>query len=449
MLSKSRVCEYNGDIGINDCRMQANIKMLPEYIYFWYSNLLKSKYFFSSAGYLGGKFVFFSLFALGSQYLLAHNLSIESYGVIVWANTILSTLGFLSLPGLSQSLVSAVSKGFLGNYALAFKEKLVFSSLGALVISGVAGYYFYKGQQQLSLVMFFSSLFSFGLWMDLQEAFWNGKKEFKKIFLFSSGIKLLQLILLFVTFKFTSSVVVVFATQMFLGAFSNLAMSWHIARSYGANKPYSKEYHDYGKYLSWLGVLALTAGQVDKWVVKGIAGLNSLAVYAVGQLIYTYFMKVPAGIMASIFQPRLAGMSVRDAAKWLLVRQPIILFSLTCLVAVVALVLPFVYPVLFSEKYKGSIYYAYWFLACVAVSGPQMLIGTLLKAHTLKKEMFISQVLLSVAPFLAIPFGFLWGLDGVIWSRFVGMLALSVWYLFMVRHLANTNGFPSIRGLAA
>lgn len=420
-------------------------KTMAGYVIGWYSRLFSSKQHLSAAMLLGGKVVLLSVFGLCSQYLLTHNLTQEGYGLLIWANAVISMLCFLSLPGVSQSLVSAVSNGFLANYRLAWKEKAKYSSLGALVLLAFAIYYHFTGQRELSFVFAISSVFAIGFWMDLPESFWNGRREFSKIFAFSTGTKFVQLALLFLVLKFTSSVVIVFASQIAFVAISNLFVSLYISTKTKRETALSQEFHDYGKYISLLGILSLTAAQVDKWVVKETAGLNSLAVYAVGQLIYTYFMKVPAGIMANMFQPRLAEMSLKNAAKWLLVRQPIVLISLAAIVGAMAVLLPYIYPLLFSAKYVDSIYYAYWFLACVAVSGPQMLIGTILKSHKLKNELFVSQMIMAASPFLALPFGYLWGADGVVWSRFVSMLLLSLWYLYMLRNLAQNSDVPQER----
>jgi O-antigen/teichoic acid export membrane protein len=396
-----------------------------------------SGYLRSSVALFGLNVVVMATLGLCSQAMLTRNLTLEQYGRLAWVHTVVATFSFLSLPALSQSLVSAVSRGYDGNYRIVFRDRLISSLVGSACIFLAALYYQTHESPQLSKCLMVAAVLSVGVWMNLQDAFWNGKHSFRKMVVYSIAVKTTEVLVLATVLRASRSLVVVLLVQLGVSSLANLTASIILLRKYRHADSTSPEFISYGRYMSLLGIASLAASQTDKWATKLVGGYGDLAMYSIGQLLYTYFLKTPAGIMANVFQPRLAVMTREDAARWLLSRQPLVFFIVLVPVVLAAACLPVVYPLVFSDKYAGGLYYAYGFLACVVVSSPQILVGTFLKAHILRRQSLITQVLTSATPFLAIPFGLLYGPRGVVWSKFVGLSLLSCWYLFMLYGLTS------------
>jgi O-antigen/teichoic acid export membrane protein len=135
--------------------------------------------------------------------------------------------------------------------------------------------------------------------------------------------------------------------------------------------------------------------------------------------------------------PRLAEMELREAARWVRKRQRYLVLMIVVLMAALAILVPVIYPLLFSVKYKDSIYYCHLFLICIVLGSPAFLSGAILKSHAMKKETLRSWFFLTVTPLVLLPiFGFYFGLTGLVMARGGTNLVISTYYFFLMRRLA-------------
>ena len=356
-----------------------------------------SAYFRSAGSYLGGKLAIFMLAGLASQYLLTHFLGKGDYGLLVWVGTIIALLSPLGLPGTSTSIIGAVAKGCDGNFRQGTWLKMVGGTVGGLVLLGFAGYYWFWIHEGIKASIFIvAGVLGPGLWLDTHQCYWNGKKNFKALFLWAVPVRLLQLFATAaVLLYFSSNPLWVFGVQTVILVTANIGTVIGIMKIGGINKEISKEYQRYGWFSNYLYLFGSITSQIDKLIVGAFFGLEKLAIFAVGELIYNYFFKTPKSFLDQIFVPRLAEMRLRDASKWVQRRQPYLIIGMFALLLLIALVLPTGYRILFSAKYTESIFYAYLFLINIFVSTPGFLVGAIFKSHALKKE---SAVCLSTVP---------------------------------------------------
>ena len=396
-----------------------------------------SAYFRSAGGYLGLKLVIFSIAGLAGQYLLTHYLAREDYGLLIWVGTIIALLAPFGLPGISTSITGAVAKGYDGNFTRGTWLKMAGGALGGLVLLGFAGYYwFWTHQETKALIFVVAGVLGPGLWLDTQQCYWNGKKNFKAIFWWSVPVRILQLLFTAVVLYYSSNPVWVFAVQTVIQVAANIGAAIGIMRIGGINKETSKDYQSYGWFANWLYLFGSITAQIDKLIVGIFFGLEKLAIFAVGELIYNFFFKTPKSILDQVFLPRLAEMKLKDASVWIRKRQPFLIFGILIVLLIITFLLPSVYRILFSTKYTESIFYAYLFLVNIFASTPVLLVGTMIKAHGLKKESAIAQAIISLTPVILIfPFAYLWGLTGIIFARIGQNLALSGYYYYFLRRI--------------
>ncbi len=378
-----------------------------------------SAYLRSATGYLGLKLAIFSLAGLVGQYLLTHYLSVGDYGLLVWAGTIISLLAPFGLPGISTSITGASAKGFDGNFVKGTYLEMIGGTLGGIVLLGFAAYYWHFSHDLTKTLIFaVAGVLGPGLWLDTHICLWNGKKNFRAIFWWTVPVRIIQLVATAGVLYFSSNPLFVFLAGTAIQVIANIGATLGIIRFGGINKDFSKEYSSFGWFSSYNYVFGTITSQIDKLIIGAFFGLEDLAVFAVGELIYNYFYKVPKNMLEQIFMPRLAEMSLKEAAVWIKRRQAMIMMGMLLVVSALALALPLGYRMLFSNKYNDSIFYAYMFLVNIFCSIPILLIGAMIKAHRLKKETVIAQALISFTPIaLMIPFAYLWGLKGIVLAR--------------------------------
>lgn len=410
------------------------------YEFNWHS-LFESTYFLSASSYLGVKLAVFSLAGLASQYLLTHHLERTDYGLLVWAGTIIALLSPFGFPGISTSITGAVAKGYDGNFRRGTWLEMAGGTAGGFVLLGFASYYwFWAHEETKALIFVIAGVLGPGLWLDTHQCYWNGKKNFKALFWWAAPVRLAQLLATATVFCFSTSPVLVFGVVTLIQVVSNIGAAVGIMKRGGINRNTSTEYQSYGWFstkLYWIGIMS---AYLDKVIIGVFFGLQSLAVFAVGELLYNYFYKIPASFLSQIFLPRLAEMEIRQAAIWVRNRQLYLIVGIVLIAIVIGLAIPIVYPLLFSVKYKDSIFYAYLFLGCILLGSPTFLSGTIIKSHALKRETMISWSILNFTPLILLPlYSWLWGLTGIIAARGCTNLIISIYYTSLIRKLSLTN----------
>ncbi len=417
-----------------------NINNPVSYAFNW-RRPFTSAYLRSASSYLGLKLAIFSLAGLASQYLLTHYLAREDYGLLVWAGTIIAVLGPFGLPGISTSITGAVAKGYDGNFRRGTWLEMLGGTLGGLVLLGFAGYYwFWMHEETKALIFVVAGVLGPGLWLDTHQCYWNGKKNFRALFWWAVPVRLLQLIGTAVILYYSSNPIWVFGIQTFIQVVANIGAAVGIMKIGGINQDALKEYQDFGWFstnLYWIGTMV---AYLDKVIIGAFFGLESLAVFAVGELLYTYFHKTPSSILSQIFLPRLAEMEVKQAARWIRERQKYLIGGILLTAGAIGIATPIVYPLLFSPKYGDSIFYAYLFLGCIVLASPSLLSGTLLKAKAMKKETMVGWSILCCTPLLFIPLlGWYFGITGIVLARALTNSAVSGYYLWVTSQLSRNR----------
>ncbi len=407
-----------------------------------WSRPFASAYFRSAGSYLSVKFVIFTLAGLISQFMLIHYLAKEDYGLLVWVGTIIALLSCFGLPGISTSITVAVAKGFDANFRRGTWLEIAGGTVGGLILLGFAGYYWFWSHEETKALLFvLAGVLGPGLWLDTHQCYWTGKKKFKALFLWAVPVRLLQLIATAtVLLCFNSSPLWIFGVQTVILVIANIGAAIGIIMFGGINTERSKGCQGFGWFSTKLYLIGTFVSHLDKLIIGLFFGLDSLAVFAVGELLYTYLYKLPFSFLSQIFLPRIAEMEIKQAARWIRRRQFYLVAGIVLVVIAVGIAIPIVFPLMFSVKYKDSIFYAYLFLLCIVLGSPTLLCGSLLKAHAMKKETMVGWSILCFTPMVFIPlFGWFFGIKGIVLTRGLTNGAISGYYFWLTNRLIKKN----------
>lgn len=345
-------------------------------------------------------------------------------------------LSFLGLPGTSNSIVSAVSCGYEGNFRQGTWMQIKFGILGGIVLLCVAFYYnVIIGDNIKAVIFLIAGFLSFGLWMNSYQSYWNGKKNFKMLFKWDVICKILQVFTVFIILNVTLNPILIFCGLYIISAVGNLVATLSIVKFGKLNNRISTEYQSYGRFSNYLYIVGSIMYKMDRFIVGFFYNLDKLAVFTIGELIYTYLFQTPKGLLDQVFIPRLSQMSLQEAKIWVRRKQPYMFLSITFLLLIAWMVLPFIYKFLFSNKYEGSIYFANLYLLVVFASIPGLLVGAIFRSHALKKESAVGVAINSFIPLILIPiFIANWEIKGIIFARLAQNIILSFYFqLFLWR----------------
>jgi len=217
-----------------------------------------SAYFRSAGSYLVLKLIIISLAGLAGQYLLTHFLAKEDYGLLIWVGTIIALLSPFGLPGISTSITGAVAKGYDGNFRKGTWLEMAGGTLGGLILIGFAGYYWYwEHEPTKALIFTVAGVLGPGLWLDTQQCYWNGKKNFKALFWWAVPVRIVQLFATVIVLYFSSNPFCVFGIQTIIQVVANIGASLGIMKFGGINNDYSKVLDGFQQSCIWLDQLLL------------------------------------------------------------------------------------------------------------------------------------------------------------------------------------------------
>lgn len=404
-----------------------------------WKKLFNSEYLKSATGYLVLKMGVSGVCGLTTQYLLTRHLAVSDFGLLVWANVIISMLSPFGLPGVSTSIRGAVAKGFDGNLRRGALQEVIGGAVGGLILIVFSIYYIFWGHDvQKALMLLVAGLLASGLWLDVHQCYWNGRRDFRALFIWTAIVNVVQVGFLALLLIITQEPVVIFCLQVIILVLGNFIPTFFIIKFGNINREISIEYEKFGWFSSKLYWIGAITSQLDKLIIGAFWGVEQLAVFTVGEFIYIYFYRTPAAFLSQVFHPQLAAMeSTRQAALWIRKWEPYLLFITLIFLAVTAILIKPIYNFMFSEKYSSSIYYSYLFLLCILLGAPTILSGTLLKAKAMSQETMNSWAVLSFAPLVLVPLlGWLYGLSGIILSRGITNGLVSVYYNRMLKNAA-------------
>jgi len=245
-----------------------------------------SKYFRYAGGYLAAKVAIFSLLGLVGQYLLTHKLTVNDYGLLVWVGTIIALLSPFGLPGISNSIAGAVAKGYDGNFRRGTWMEIIGGTLGGLVLLAFAAYYWiWLKDLTKAMIFLVAGVFGPGLWLDTQQCYWNGKRNFRALFWWSVPVRFLQLVATAAVLWYSTSPILVFFANTFIQVIANIGAAVGIIKYGNINNRNSEEFLSYGWVTNHLSILGTITSQIDKVLIGVFFSLEQLAIFAVGEMI--------------------------------------------------------------------------------------------------------------------------------------------------------------------
>jgi len=401
-------------------------------------------YLTHGVGWLGGAKLLSSVFSFMLVLAFANLMPAEAYGTYSYVMATISIVVLTSLPGIESSLLRSVARGFGGSLFTAQRVRLRWSSIGALMLLLIGGYYLYQGNMVLSSSFLIGGLL-FPLFVSFSQfgSYLNGSKLFRKLALHQLTIKFLFAATLGVALLFTDNVATLVALNMGVIAFTGILFTRQVIAKHQdeLKTPPDEDLISYGKHLTVMNILETISSYLDKILLWHFLGPVQVAIWG---LAYTP-IQIAQGLVKKTLGPiAMPKFSQNDFEK---TKQhlPAKVAKLFLILVPIALVYVLVAPILFKyalSQYTDSVIYSQ-VLTLLLLLIPFNFFSGFLLAHAHKRDLYIIKVsfglTLIISLVVLIP---LWGLWGAVVAHVTAMTIRSVlsWGLFVRAQKIYLNG---------
>lgn len=360
-------------------------------------------------------------------YFVVRALSRDTFGEYQFVLSCLSLSVIFTLPGLNNSVMQSVARGFQGVYRRAVPRALASSLIGSVLLGGLSAYYWSSGRGELGGGLLLGAcLFPLAYGLEQWRSFKSGGEDFAGLFRVE-GLAALVLAVLMVSAvtrmpgRLLVPLVVLLGVQTGL----NLLMTASTLRAVPRDAPGESGSLAYGTRTTFYSAFNTLANQVDKLLVFYFLSPASLAVFYAAERIPELTKGVVQDV-AAVMAPRFA-----KRARYTLDLDRILrvmgLIAGAVIVAAAFLVLPWVVSALFGDAYDASIPYAKALMCSIAIGN----VATLRYRYVASKldeassrNVNIGMSLTRVAASLIlVP---LYGLLGAVISAFVYRIVMTV-----------------------
>ena len=329
---------------------------------------------------------------------------------------------------MGTAVIQAVSRGKEAALIQVTKVRLRWSFLGSLALLIVALYLKYVQYKEIWYIFLIAAIlyplvFSFNTF----QAFLYGKKQFKKAAIYEITVKLLVGVAVLAALYFTRSLLWIILAWLLVHIIARFSIYRSITRK-GLKGTDSKVIH-YGWHLSVMQSFEAIAFQIDKLIVPFFLGFESLAIYAIADILPNS-VKGATKLSAPLLLPKftaLKGIKVFKQIK----SKLFLIFLLSFVIAAVGIFLsPFIIPLFFSESYKVAVPFAQILFASIVFALPTRVFLTLLQARKQVRALYTFNIAYSIVMILSllilIP---KFGLIGACFARLVTRLfsAIHLW----------------------
>jgi len=336
-----------------------------------------------------------SLISSVSSFLLAiayaNLLSPNTYGTYKYILSFVGILTIFSLPGMNAAIIRATARGFDGSVKQALRIRIKWGLLGGLAGLALAGYYYLAGNTVLTISFLIAGIFmplmdSLGIY----NAILQGKRLFKLSSLYSAILQIGIMLTIIATIFLTKNIILIIFSYFISHTLIKFVLLKLTDKKIPLNKNTDPQTISDGKHFSFIGVIGLIAGQIDKILLWLFLGATPLAVYAFALAPVDQFKKISRTIQALSF-PKFVQQEPEIIKKTLPLKLVKYLLILIPIVILYVLLVPWLFKIFFPA-YLESIKYSQLY-ALVILFYPLRLISEVLYAHAKKKELYITSTI--------------------------------------------------------
>ncbi|MEK7613551.1 MAG: oligosaccharide flippase family protein [Patescibacteria group bacterium] len=305
-------------------------------------------YLFKGSSWLGMSQAIAALASFGAAVAFANLLPPNDYGTYKYVLGVMGVLAVTTLPELSTVVVQTSAKGATGTLIPALIARVRFSFIGVLLGLGIAGYYAFQGNIELTIPFLIVAL-ALPIIEPLAttQGVFVGKRLFKEAAIYTSVTAVASAVGVIVVLLFTDNVWMVLLAYLLatlVSRFFRLRQVWKIAKQEKVDYDALK----FGMHLSFSVAIAGVAANADSLILWHMTNPETLAVYAFAVATLTparTFLKT----LVNLAHPKIAVANHETLQGNLLGRITRSWFILLLPVALFITIMPFIYEIFFPR----------------------------------------------------------------------------------------------------
>ncbi len=309
-------------------------------------------YYLKNGFWMSGGQLITMMSAFVVSLFFTHFLTKEIYGQYQLLITYVQMFAFISIPGLSVSILRSVASGKHGVLKEATQIRMKYSLFAIPVFLGLSAYFFFYKNNSITAVallvvaFLFFSIHSYKNWAQ----YYQGRSNFKAITIANTVFSAVQLLFFFIaTYFFPSNVLFIFFVHIGTQIVFNYVMS-HFAKRNIENTLQQEGWREYGFFLTKINVLNTVTNKLDYILVGSLINVEALAIYAIGIQTANMLQNAFKTILMTT-TPKIVNLKKIRFATYFMI------FIITAIIsAVLILILPFAMQFVYPDKFTDSIY---------------------------------------------------------------------------------------------
>lgn len=312
-------------------------------------------YFMRGGMWLGLAYAVNALIRLSVIIVVAQAMDKTVFGQYQFILTVFMALMVFTLPGMGTAITQSVANGFNSSLISGTRSKMKWGMLGSVALVGIAAFFAWRQETIWSIFLVIALFFPFYAVYTAVLAFYRGKEDFRSSALYGFVFTLVNAIAVLGAFFLFGTLMSVFVSMMLFAGLASLII-YYIASRKVARDPVDEQVVVYGRHLTLMMALNNAAPYADKILVAALAGFEGVAVYAVATVL-TLNLALLGKLLTSLLLPKLSRAQAHHVKR---IKAVFWWLTLVVAVSVVAgiVVIPWIIPILFSEKYIAAIPYA-------------------------------------------------------------------------------------------
>jgi len=388
-------------------------------------------YFLKGGTWLTIPFILDNLLGLIRSIFFSRFTSPTIYGQFGFVNAVYSTFDFLTLPGVNTALTETVARGNYGTLTPAAKTRARWGTLATLAMIAISIYYLYMGQTTMSVALILAGCFMplLAAFQTIQ-AYLNGRKRFDILSI--SAI----LIAVFNTAAIIAALLLKKGLLMLV--LVNLSTQFIIylilflkTRKETLASPVDLNVTQYGKSLTWAGVISSIALEFDNVLLGLSIGFIDVAIYRIASIIPEAFRSL-SKMMVSLTLPKIAEHPTKRVYTSINQKRLTILLIFNFLIVLISILLiPFIVKLLYGKNYLASIPLSQLLMVSLAFSLPSYFFIAALQARKQTRSIYLYNLIYSILQIgcllILVP---QYGTKGVVFSHIISRFGSTIyqWY---------------------
>ncbi len=350
----------------------------------------------------------------------------ETYGLFRYILSLAGILSIFTLTGIKRAIGQAVASGHDGALKVGVRYQLRWNILLFIAFLLLGLYYLLNGNLQIAISLFVigvsapitTALSTYGAYLE-------GKRAFGPNNIFSAISTLVYVLGILTAIILSGEIVWLIFAYSITTLATNIFFYLRTLKILAPLNDDAGEAIKYGKKLTWIGLIAPIASQIDSIILTHFWGATQLAIYSLAQAIpnrANSFIKslVDIGMPKFVIKKD----EEMESIFFRRISQGLFIGALCSILYV--LLVPYLFKYLIPQ-YIDSIFYSQLLAISLVFAMPNRYISLLLESQKLSRLIFINSLIVNIVKIsLYIILGMLGGIIGLVIAyisiSFVGML---------------------------